>query len=914
MLGAEYRVLGPLEVRFDGEPVVVPAGKGRVLLATLLLRPNEFVSVDQLVERLWEGAPSSPGRAAKTLHMTVARLRRSLGPASCVVTTTNGYLAQVENLDLLRFRALADQPHAALALWRGPALTNVVSDSLHREDVPRLVEERLVALENRIERDLGDGRVAGLVEELRSLTSDHPLRERFWAQLMVALYRSDRQAAALEAFHRVSRLLRNELGIDPGVALRDLHQSILRADPELSTARGAPVPRQLPPGLATFTGRNADLARLDRLLSTNTTGRAVVVSAIGGSAGVGKSALAVHWAHQVRARFPDGQLVVNLRGYDREEPLTPHDALGQLLRGLGRPAGEIPDQTDQRVGVYRSLLADRRVLVLLDNARTSEQVRPLLPASGRSLVVVTSRSDLRGLVALDDAKVLKIGVLPLDEAVRLLTRVIGADRADAEPAATVELAGLCACLPLALRIAASLLATEPHLRVQDLVDQLAGGDRLAELEIGDDGEAAVRSAFDLSYLALSPEQRRMFRVLGLAPHAHFTPMSAGALAGVPSGSALRTLRSLARAHLVEEDEPQRFSQHDLLWLHARERARTEEPTEERRAAVRRFLDHHLHSADAAEARIVELRAEKPLTERDPVVEVAEFGDKTAATRWSRREYDLLLELCDFALAEGYFDHAWKLPYSLIGHVTTNGSNDDRFRVFGVALKAARQLGDRHGEAVALHSTGIAHKNRHQFEEARLTLREALRIRREIGYTRGVAITEAELGSTCLWQGRHDEALAHYRESIAQWRLVGNTKGWAASMNSLAYTLVRKGDFAEAITVVTEALDALGEATAYMKDTLGQAHEGLGNLDEAVRIYRDLLDPGSLDALAVRPKVEILFHAAGVFARVGDRESALVHAREALRRAESGALAMATTVRRFLRELEETGLAAGRQLS
>jgi DNA-binding SARP family transcriptional activator len=271
------------------------------------LRPNQFVSSDELVERLWEGSPLSRDRATKTLHMTVVRLRQALGPASCVSTTTNGYLAEVVNLDLLRFRSLAGtDPHAALELWRGPVLSNVDSDALHRDEVPKLVEERLTVLERRIEQDLDRGRIAGLVPELRSLTAEHPLRERFWAQLMVALYRSDQQAAALEAFREVSRLLADELGISPGPSLRKLHQSILRSEPELTARRDIIVPRQLPPGLGGFTGRGEDLARLDQFLSSGESTQAVVISAIAGSAGVGKTALAVHWAHRVRARSRTG--------------------------------------------------------------------------------------------------------------------------------------------------------------------------------------------------------------------------------------------------------------------------------------------------------------------------------------------------------------------------------------------------------------------------------------------------------------------------------------------------------------------------------------------------------------------------------------------------------------------------------
>jgi DNA-binding SARP family transcriptional activator len=905
--GAEYRVLGPLEVFFNGAPVAVPAGKGRVLLATLLLRPNQFVSADELVERLWNGSPPSVDRAAKTLQMTVLRLRQALGPANCISTSANGYLAGVENLDLQRFRSLAHtEPHAALALWRGAVLGNVVSEALHREDVPGLVEEHLVVLERRIEHDLDAGRTTELVPELRALTTEHPLRERFWAHLMIALYRSDQQAAALGAYQQVSRLLADELGIDPGLLLRDLHQSILRSEPVLGTRRDAVVPRQLPADLARFTGRTDDLARLDALLPTGTVGQAVVISAIAGSAGVGKTALAVHWAHRVRDRFPDGQLAVNLRGYDREEPLTPHDALGQLLRGLGHSKHEIPVETEQRIGVYRSLLADRRVLVLLDNARTAEQVRPLLPAGDRSVVVITSRSDLRGLVALNDAKVLKLGVLPLDQAVQLLENVIGVDRTRAEPEATAELARLCACLPLALRIAASLLVGEPQLRVRELVNQLSTEDRLATLEVDDDRQAAVSAAFDLSYTALTPEQQRMFRVLGLAPRADFTPMSAGALLGVPSSQALKLLRALARAHLVEEQAPQRFSQHDLLRLHAGERALAEESAEQRRACAVRLLDHYLHSIDNAGRLTNAHGADKPLTKRDPVVEAVGFSDKDTALAWCLAEHDLLVELCEFASTERHFEHAWKLPYAMLAYLSRHATTGEYLRIFTIALNAARQLQDRHGESVALHLLGLTNKNLHRYEEAERALLEALRIRHEIGFQRGVAVTEAELASTYLWQGRHDEAQLHYRESVEQWRQLGNDVGWSVSMNSLAWTLVRGGDFAEAVVVAKEALavqERLEAPRHSTYDTLAQAYAGLGDLNEAARTYRDIFASGILANAGVREKAEILCHGADVLNRVGDRQAALEHAREGLALAERGGQALAERARRLVQEIE-----------
>ncbi|SEP88853.1 DNA-binding transcriptional activator of the SARP family [Lentzea xinjiangensis] len=902
-------MLGPLEVLLDGEEVVIPAGKGRVLLATLLLRPNQFVSVDTLVDRLWDGSPPSADRAAKTLQMTVTRLRQALGPANCVSTTTNGYVAEVGDLDLLRFRELAgDSPHAALALWRGPVLRNVSSDGLHRDDVPPLLAERLAALERRIELDLERGRAADLVPELRTLTAEHPLRERFWAQLMIALYRSDQQAAALEAFRQVSDLLADELGIDPGPLLRELHQSILRAEPDLAVRRDIVVPQQLPPDLLRFTGRTGELARLDRLLPVGNAGQAVVISAIAGSAGVGKTALAVHWAHSVRNRFPDGQLALNLRGYDREEPMTPHDALGQLLRGLGISSGEIPADTTQRVGLYRSLLAGRRVLVLLDNVRTADQARPLLPTGGRSVAIITSRSDLRGLVALNDAKVLRLSVLPPDEAAQLLERVMGADRARAEPEAVAALAELCAGLPLALRIAASLLANEPHLGVRDLVEQLRTGDRLAELEITDDPESAVRAAFDLSYAALPPEERRMFRVLGLAPRADFTPQSAGALLGVPSKRALSLLRALSRAHLVEEHAPLRFSLHDLLRLHAHECAMAEESEEQRRAAVVRLLDHHLHTLDRSYSILRTIRAVLPLTDRDPVVELADFDDKSGALSWCRREHDVLIELCEFALEEGYLEHAWQMSCAMWGYLYVHGSTEDFLRVNTIALSAARRLANRYAEGVALHALAMTHKSTHNYEQALDLLHTALRLRREIGDERGIAVSSAELASTHLWQGHHDEAVHYYEASAEQWRRIGNEAGLAMSTNSLAWTLVRKGDHARAVVVAKEGIELqakFGEPPPTFKDTLAQAYAGLGDMAKAVEIYRDVLGSDALSSAGVLEKVEVLYRGAQVLNRTGDRSTALSCAREALTLAQRSGLAIAEEVRLGLEEIENS---------
>jgi tetratricopeptide (TPR) repeat protein len=522
--------------------------------------------------------------------------------------------------------------------------------------------------------------------------------------------------------------------------------------------------------------------------------------------------------------------------------------------------------------------------------------------------VITSRSDLRGLVALNDAKVVKLGVLPLTDAVRLLEKVIGTDRAEAEPAATAELARLCACLPLALRIAASLLVSEPHLRIQDLADQLNTGDRLAELEFGDDQEAAVRAAFDLSYSALGPEERRMFRMLGLAPRADFTPMSAGALLGVPSTQALKLLRGLARAHLVEERAPHRFSQHDLLRLHARECAAAEESGDQRRAAIVRLLDHFLHSVNNATRTIRVNRPSSPLTNRDPVVETVEFADGNTALAWCGQEHDLLMELCEFALAHQHLEHAWMLPSRMwTSYLKVHGSTEDCIQVFSIALEAARRLPDRYAEAVALHNLGMTYKRMHRLEEALDLLHQALRIRYERNDHFGIAVNESELGAVYLLRGDQEKALHHDRRSAEHYRSAGDDIGLATSLNNLACDLLAIGDFTEAAKVADNAAEVYASRGAApdppLEDTRAKAKFGMGDLGGAVRIYRSLFSGSSLDHVSNYTRVEILLSGAEVLTVAGHRLEALQCARKALIATTLGKMAGADKIRQLVEELE-----------
>jgi tetratricopeptide (TPR) repeat protein len=405
------------------------------------------------------------------------------------------------------------------------------------------------------------GRHEQLVPQLRDLARQHPLREHNHAQLMLALYRCGRQAEALAAYQRARDVLVTELGVEPGPGLRDLHQRILSADPALAVtgparpAEAEPLrvtPQELPSAVPGFTGRSAELKALTGLLDRSgpQAPGAVVISAIGGTAGVGKTALAVHWAHNVADRFPDGQLYVNLRGYDPGQPVPAADALAGFLRSLGVPGQDIPPEENERAARYRSLLAGKRILVVLDNAGSADQVRPLLPGTGACTVVVTSRDALAGLVAIDGAARLDLDLLPLAEAVALLQTLIGS-RADAEPDAAAELADQCCRLPLALRVAAELAASRPAASLAGLTGELADlRTRLDLLGAGGDPRTQVRAVFSWSYQQLSIEAARAFRLVGLNPGPDLEPYAAAALTGAALPLARQALEVLARAHLI----------------------------------------------------------------------------------------------------------------------------------------------------------------------------------------------------------------------------------------------------------------------------------------------------------------------------------------------------------------------------
>ncbi|WP_238412483.1 AfsR/SARP family transcriptional regulator [Saccharothrix deserti] len=857
----EFKVLGPLEVWHGGRQVAVPMGKARVLLASLLLRAGSVVPMDVLVDRLWDGRSVNPARTKATLHMVVTRLRQSLGEANVVRTATGGYAADVPPgaLDLHRFRDLVERDRftEALDLWRGAPLTDVSSDTLHGEDVAPLLEERLDALERRLDADLAEGRAAEVVTELRSLTREHPLRERFWGQLMEALSRSDRQAEALAAYRSVSDLLADQLGVDPGPRLQELHQRILTGAPDVTVRASAtpsppatPAPRQLPMHTRFFVGREHELKVLWGLLDAAAGGAAtgtVVISAINGTAGVGKTTLALHWASQSGHRFPDGQLYVNLRGFDPTGvPMSPDGALRGFLGALGVPQERIPSGLDEQVGLYRSLLAERRVLVVLDNAADSEQVRPLLPSGSGCLALVTSRNQLDGLVVREGARPLPLGLLSDDEATALLVRQLGADRVAAEPDAVRDLIGHCAGLPLALSVVAARAAAHPDFTLRALAGELA--DERTRLEALDTGEAttSVRTVFSWSYDRLSPAAARMFLLLGMHAGPEVSIPAAASLAGVPPRVARKTMGELSRMHLIAEPVPGRFTLHDLAHACARDLAAAEEDRGALRDALRRVLDHYLHTANTANRLLYSQREEIAFAEPAPGAVVTELTDHADALAWFFIECGSLFAAVGHAAGHGFDEHAWQLAWTTTAFARLRSFWPEQTRCLEIALAAAQRLGDRDALALTHRGLGRILIAPRRFTEAEVHLTAALNLVRELGDRQSQAHIHHHLGGLYEAWGRLHDTLHHAEQALAVFEALGDRAGTARALNAVGWARAMLGedlhralaDCGRALVLVREANDVLAEAATL--DSLGYIHHLLRDLDEAVRCYRAAL--------------------------------------------------------------------------
>lgn len=809
----EFGLLGPLEVRDGGRTLPVRSGKHRALLAALLLRANHSVPSAELVDTVWDEHP--PANPRNTLHTYVARMRATL--AVPIETTPSGYRIVVpsEQTDLGRFDGLTEQARghagkgdldgeaeslrAALALWRGEPLADVPSDLLHREAVPPLRERRLRALDRRIEVELRQGRHGELVGELVTLTAQHPLRERLWAHLMTALHAGGRRADALEAYQSVRRRLAAELGIDPGPGLQELYGQILSGRSGPDPGGGAalpPVPKQLPPGPRQFTGRGDELDRLDTLLRDGPPAGAVVISAIAGTAGVGKSALATHWARRAAEEFPDGQLWVNLRGYGPGRPVAPTQALTLLLRALGVGDSEVPLDLDGQAGLYRSLLDGRRALIVLDNAGSAEQVRPLLPGAPGCFVVVTSRDDLPGLVVLDGATRLRLDLLTAAESAALLRRLLGPAAVDAAPAAIDRLIGLCARLPLALRIAADRIAVN-GMPVAAAVDELARGATLDAFATGDDPYTALRAVFSWSYEALPPPAARMFRLLGLVAGDDWDTPAAAALAGCPPGEARRLLDALRSAHLIEERGDHRYGTHDLLRTYAAELAGRDP---DRDTAWRRLCEHYLGGAVAAVRRGLPSQVGLPRPPLPPVV----FGDAGAAIRWLDANRANLVAAGSRAAEAGPLAFAWQVADALHEYLVLNRHAADAQTAYEAGLSAARKAGDLHAEAMMRHQLGALERVRDDFGPALAHHQAALGLFEQIGDAAGCVAAKVGLGTVHADIGELAPARDLLGAGAADARRLGLTDLAGHALGTLFNVHHSDGNLRAAVAAVTEA--------------------------------------------------------------------------------------------------------------
>jgi tetratricopeptide (TPR) repeat protein/transcriptional regulator with XRE-family HTH domain len=625
-------------------------------------------------------------------------------------------------------------------------------------------------------------------------------------------------------------------------------EELLAADPAARDGAAPAVPRQLPAAVADFTGRAAELAALTRMLDEGGAGApgTVVISAIGGTAGVGKTALALHWAHQAAHRFPGGQLHVNLRGFDPSgAPATAAEAIRGLLDALGVPPERIPPQPEAQAGLYRSLLADRKMLIVLDNARDERQVRPLLPASPASLVLVTSRSQLAGLAAADGARLLTLDVLKHGEAVQLLTARIGAARAAAEPAAVDRIARLCACLPLALAVAAARAEAHPSFPLAALAGELADSARsLDTLDAGDPG-SSVRAVFSWSYRQLSPDAGRIFRLLGLHPGPDICVPAVASLAGIAEADAHRLLTALARAHLIAAHLPGRYACHDLLRAYAAEQAHHTDSQAEREAAVGRVLDHYLHTA-AHGARLLNPAMELvALAPPRPGATPGQPGDRSQALAWFEAERQVVLAAVTLAAESGFDTHAWQLPWAMMSFLQARGHWQEWATIQRTALSAAARQGDTAAQALSGRLLGMACNDLGDHDQARCHFASSLTLYQRLGNRLGQAKVHQNLGWLATSQGRYGDALGHAEQALRLYQALGDQVNEAGTLNDVGWCHGHLCDYRQARVFCWQALTLSEEAhnrraAGYAWDSLGYAEHHLGNLAEAIACYQRAL--------------------------------------------------------------------------
>lgn len=909
----QLRLLGPVELATTGGTADAGPPQRRTVLAVLAVDAGRPVGTDVLISRVWGANP--PEGARRSVHAHITRIRHvcdrfgdASGEGLRLTRRSDGYVLEVDRqqVDVYRFQHLIGRARdarvpdterafllgEALGLWRGEPLSGLdgswaeqMRQAWRRERVDATVEWA------RVQARLGDP--AATIGPLSALLDDFPLVEPLAEALMRALHATGRDAEALLCYASMQRRLTEELGTDPGVALREVHQAILRGNlpgptmaprpvppPRTGPQRGA-VPAQLPVAVRGFTGRHEELARLDALLAPARPPAPVVISAVSGTGGVGKTTLAVHWAHRVRGYFPDGQLYVNLRGFDPGGSVgDPAEAVRGFLDAFAVTPARIPPGLEAQAALYRSLLADRQMLIVLDNARDADQVRPLLPGSPGCLVLVTSRNRLTSLAAAEGAHLLAVDVLSPEESESLLADRLDPDRVAAEPAAVAEIVARCAGLPLALAVLAARAAADPHIPLATLADELREtGSRLDALD-GGDPTTQVRAVFSWSYDALSPGAARLYRLLGLHPGPDISARAAASLAGVAPAQIRALLAELTRTHLLTEHLPGRYSLHDLVRAYASELARTEDSDTDRHRATHRMLDHYLHTALRAQCllgppadRILPSPALPQVTPEEPT-------GRGEAMAWFTAEHPVLLAALHQAARDGFDTHVWQLAAALTPYHQRQVLWSDWIAAHTAGLAAARRLASHAAEACAHRNIGNAESTLGRPAEARVHLERAADLYEQLGDQSGAAHTHLALGIVSTQQSRLTEGLEHSRQAVNGFRAAGDRAWQALALNNVGWDHAELGEYRHAIACCEQALTLIGDTghvsgEAHTWDTLGYAHHHLGEHSEAAACYER--------AAALFHDIGDRYYEADIFVHLGDTHHAArnpVAAREA----------------------------------
>ena len=906
-------LLGPVVLVSEG--VLRPVGSRslRTLLAVLGLRVGEAVNVDQLMDALWAGRP--PATAVSTLQRHMSSLRAELSAGVTLAAQAPGYrlgaAAGAEVTDVQAAERLIKQARSAarpvdraaalqraLDLWRGEPLADVAPSEYVAGQAARLAMMRTRARADlaRARLELGDS--ADVVPDLTDLTTAEPYDEALHGLLMLALYRSGRQAEALAVSRRLRETLADHLGIDPGEAIQSLETRILRQDPHLldgSPRRSSPepaiaarhpetpVPAQLPASVAGFTGRRRELAELDTRLDVDEPGGAVVISAVSGTAGIGKTALAVEWAHRAADRYPDGQLYANLRGFDpRRPPVEPSVVLRGFLEGLGVATPRIPDDLDAQSALLRSLLANRRVLLLLDNARDAEQVRPLLPGSSRCLAIVTSRNRLGSLAALEGARLVPLDLLGEAEARELLARRLGRDRVETD-AAVDEIIDWCGGLPLALAVVAGRAAARPYLPLASVVAELAGAASRLDAIRGEDDATDLRAVFLCSYNALSPGAAQVLRQIGVHPGPDLSAAAALSLSGLEPAACAAALSELVAGSLVSEPVPGRYAVHDLLRAFALERL--EASCDDVALVRQRLLDHYLRTAHAGALLMGPLMESITLPEPAAGVRPEHLGDDEAAARWFRSERAVLLGAVGDAAVQGFPRHAWQLAWCLDTHLHRAGQWSDQVRMHTAAARAASAAGEVVGAASCLRFLARAQWMLEDWPAAEAAAQQALACYERLGEPSQVGHTLIYLSAIAGLSGRAEDVPVHIRRALTLFETVDDQMGIGVAYSNLAEYYCQSGDYEKSLACCWRSLRACrrtGDTDIMIAAWLimGHVHQNRAELTRSLACYRTAARLSA--AIEHRHKRAVaLSSAAEIHLERGSRDDAVRAWREAL---------------------------------